>query len=278
MACGTCLAVHHPDCWSFNEGCSIFGCGGREARPLRELATQLPGGALVLDEGTRPPIRLAPIVEGLVRKLRTRARFLPRTVPAGVLGAGFGVGVGLYLGVDFLRKPHVFWGLVGSGLAYGLLAPFAAPLQLQRPRSLAVVSSLAFCGLFMALDWARIRGVPGGIGLAVIFSLLLLAATSVGEAVAGRRTRIAEFLQSWSVPLRMLVTWASFVLGFCVLAYLDVERWPEWRIITDILAVSGLATAAGGTAMETGKQAFLRAVEGPALLPPGDPAEGGRRT
>jgi hypothetical protein len=64
----------------------------------------------------------------------------------------------------------------------------------------------------------------------------------------------------------MLATWLAFVFGFAVLAYLDAGRWPDWRMLQDILGASLVISASGGTAMESGKQAFLEAVEN--RLPP----------
>ncbi|MBI3892859.1 MAG: hypothetical protein HY303_15165 [Candidatus Wallbacteria bacterium] len=33
VCCARCHAPHHKDCWEFNAGCSIFACGGKDARP-----------------------------------------------------------------------------------------------------------------------------------------------------------------------------------------------------------------------------------------------------
>lgn len=32
--CDTCKSPHHTDCWSFVGGCSIYGCLGKQARPV----------------------------------------------------------------------------------------------------------------------------------------------------------------------------------------------------------------------------------------------------
>ena len=36
-ACGTCETLYHPDCWSYNDGCAIFGCRSAGA-PARGTA------------------------------------------------------------------------------------------------------------------------------------------------------------------------------------------------------------------------------------------------
>ena len=32
-ACGRCDTRHHSDCWKWNSGCAIYGCGDRPHRP-----------------------------------------------------------------------------------------------------------------------------------------------------------------------------------------------------------------------------------------------------
>lgn len=277
MACGDCLAPHHTDCWAFQQGCSIFGCGGHSPVPLATVEDHLQARGLTITEATRAPLRLGPVVQSLARKFTSRARFLPRTLTAGVLGACLGVGIGSLFEVDFLHKGYVFGGLLGSGALYGLLAPFLAPFQVRHPRIATGLSFLFFTSLFAVLDYLSVRGFLGGIGLAAIFSGMLLFATSASEALLGARTWAAEKLGRLSSPLRMGLTWGAFVAGFLLLAVMDAGHWPaSWRwpdaqVVQDILGVSLMVAASGGTAMETGKQAFLEAVTPTRLRLPSQP-------
>jgi hypothetical protein len=42
VRCQSCQTPHHRDCWEFVGGCSIYGCKGRQAKPL---ASEGPPGA-----------------------------------------------------------------------------------------------------------------------------------------------------------------------------------------------------------------------------------------
>ncbi len=35
VLCSRCRTPHHHDCWSYGEGCSVYGCGGKEPLPLK---------------------------------------------------------------------------------------------------------------------------------------------------------------------------------------------------------------------------------------------------
>jgi hypothetical protein len=179
---------------------------------------------------------------------------------AGILGAGLGVSLGYCLRVDFLHKPMVFWGMLGSGVLYGLMAPFLAPLQVRHPRILTTVSLVSFVGIFLVMDFYHLRGPLAGLGLAFIFAFLLLWSTSLSEALAGPRTWLAEKVRGLAGAFRYLMTWLGFLVGFSLLAYLDSGHWPRMGMLRDILSVSLVVVASGGTAMETGKQAFTRAI------------------
>ncbi len=35
VLCARCRTPHHQDCWSYGEGCSVYGCGGKDSLPVR---------------------------------------------------------------------------------------------------------------------------------------------------------------------------------------------------------------------------------------------------
>jgi hypothetical protein len=35
VLCSRCRTPHHHDCWSYGEGCSVYGCGGKEQLALK---------------------------------------------------------------------------------------------------------------------------------------------------------------------------------------------------------------------------------------------------
>lgn len=58
--CSSCHAPHHPDCWKFNGGCSIFACGGKHSsRSDRRFAPT--GEVVVIDDATPEPPAPPPV-------------------------------------------------------------------------------------------------------------------------------------------------------------------------------------------------------------------------
>jgi len=48
VACGSCRALHHQECWTYNGGrCAIYGCPRSERDPLPSLRA-LPAEASIL--------------------------------------------------------------------------------------------------------------------------------------------------------------------------------------------------------------------------------------
>lgn len=52
--CSRCHAPHHKDCWEFNKGCSIFGCGGVDCLKV-PVASDSAGEFVYIGESTVPP-------------------------------------------------------------------------------------------------------------------------------------------------------------------------------------------------------------------------------
>ena len=51
VSCSKCKVPFHPECWEYNEGCGIYGCGSN----TNEQYVLPEGGAVVaIDEESRP--------------------------------------------------------------------------------------------------------------------------------------------------------------------------------------------------------------------------------
>lgn len=48
VACCACGTMHHDQCWRFNRGCSVYGCGSRSATAPEPGLMRLPGGSFDL--------------------------------------------------------------------------------------------------------------------------------------------------------------------------------------------------------------------------------------
>ena len=57
--CSRCHAPHHRDCWEFNKGCSIFGCGGVDCLKV-PIASDSAGEVVYIEESTVPPMLPVP--------------------------------------------------------------------------------------------------------------------------------------------------------------------------------------------------------------------------
>ena len=68
LACPHCRAPHHPECWEYNEGCTIYGCAGALAAALDaelampEVGAGAPSPARLGERAGLPPLaRLAAV-------------------------------------------------------------------------------------------------------------------------------------------------------------------------------------------------------------------------
>lgn len=51
VQCSTCATPHHLECWRFNKGCSMYGCGSRSCeKPPTELEAGIAGGFSLVSE------------------------------------------------------------------------------------------------------------------------------------------------------------------------------------------------------------------------------------
>lgn len=272
-ACAGCSAPHHLDCWQFNQGCSVFGCGGLEHVPFAERAAALRGGQLTIREGTRPALRLAPLLQGLGRRMRSRLPFVAATLPASLLGVGVSIAIGTAFQADPFEKPWVVAAMVLAAVFYGLLAPFLASLQLRRPRTLTLGALLAGVGIFTILTSLRVRGFEGTIPFALCLTGCLTFSAGVSEIVAGYRTALGERLGRFGALARGAVACLALAFSVWILASVEKARLVyEAELFLIALTMGLMGAGIAVPAIEQGKKAFLEAVGAPAL----PPARGGR--
>lgn len=267
VACASCQAPHHPDCWTFQGGCSIYGCGGEAALPWRPRPGS-PGVSLTLAEAPPPPAR-AGVVAGLTRRLRHRARDLPRTLADG----GFAALLTFlaYLLLEGVTGPVLrpLVGFLAVGLAHGLAAPFLAPVQHRHPAALGGLAAFGFLLAFprRLMIFTLARG-------SLLVLLCSVYASSLAEAVAGDRTALGERLGAGALALRyvltMVVASGLWLAVFRLTAPPDFQyTWQELRFF----GLLGLLSAAGAApALERGRDEFRKKLMASLPAREGDPA------
>lgn len=247
VACGRCGVPFHRDCWEFAGGCGIYGCGGKETGPW-EIAS--PGSdALVIEEGTAPAFRVAPLVESLVRRLPRALRgVVPPTLFGGAV-AGLAIGLGtLLLG----RAPsHAdVAGLLIAAVGAALATSWAAGLLRRRPLAvglpaLAAATTSFYVG-FGTVDPVRFPAVVAGLLTAVIVF------AAFGDAVAGRgrqgRWGGLRVLVSGLVTVLLTFLWFLLIEGsYAGAAVLEPVRLLE--ILT--VALTGFAACGPSFALSS---------------------------
>lgn len=195
---------------------------------------------------------------GLVRKLRIRAKDLPRTMLASG-GGGLLALWGMWLFEATFG--HLYGGQLASqkqialqiAVLYGLASPFLAPFQLGRP---VITGLLALAAYY----WAFFYGPVGNLGFMAAIVFLILSSSSLAEFLfqltRGLPPQARQVLRWIGLPLRMAISW---VFMFAVLCATHPQVWfrslPLHRAQYLELALwAVLAVFAGGTAMETGKE------------------------
>lgn len=269
VSCERCSSPHHPDCWTFNQGCSVFGCGGRSHVPFASRADELRSQGITLTEATRAPA-WSPwqAIEGLQRRFWSRLPFLKRTVPAGVMGAVVAVVVSLIFRADPVRKGEIVFAMILAGGVYGMVAPFLASWMLRAPGRLAAASFGLSMACFAIIDGFRLRDEASIPFFVLVFAAALTFAACVSETFAGYRTRLGQALGTWGGVARGIIAWVA--VGFTILMIASLED-GRIRINEELLTIAMSMGLMGGAvavpAMEQGKKAFLEAVGAPLLGP-----------
>lgn len=221
VACDRCGTPFHKDCWEFNEGCAVYGCGTTTCRAWQP-PVPVDGGVMVIAEGTKPPFRLAPVVEAAVRRLPRWGRSLVPLVVIGLGGAAAVIGVGSWV-FGSLPHPQGMLTLAGICIACSLLAGLMADVLRRWPLTVAALS-YGLGALVMNLTEA-----PGEPGRTLVFGSflvsLVLGSLGLVEAVLGRRWVRAVFSPAVRGLGRGLAT-----MGVLVLIFLGLQVYNGGRL------------------------------------------------
>lgn len=251
IGCTRCGAPYHTDCFHYYGKCAIFGCGTTTTASYGALPPVVRAHSLTITESTRPEFSLEPIAESMKRKFLTRAKDLPLTIGAGLLGsvltmAGFAA---------FVSSPHhasLYLGLLFCGLGPGLVAPFVAPTQHRRPILASVVTGLLFfCFYGMRFEGARFFWSTMTVAAGMFF------ATSLAEGLLGKLTPAGNALGRLAAPVRHLASWAFFLGAILLGASLNGEHLSALAY-QEIGVLSVLALVAAVPALEMGKEEHYR--------------------
>lgn len=255
VACRSCRAPHHRDCWTYQGGCSIYGCGGEEAGPWEALAEDRSLPVLHLTSDDSPRVASAPLAAGaLARRFRSRLRDLPGTLRDGLFASSLTFLTYVLLqGIEgTLLRP--FQILLAVGLAQGVTAPFLAPWQHRHPVLLATGAGLAFLAAFPH----RLLSFPV---LRTTFLVVLgtIATSSLAEVLAGDRTLLGERLGKVSLPIRYLLTFVSTTALWYLCFLGQSPGWNfSWRELEFFALLGLVSAAAAGPALERGRIEFRR--------------------
>ena len=125
--CQACETPHHPDCWEWAKGCSVFACGSARARLLEAAAFLIDlevAGALEIDDtAPEPPRRYGPPPAERRRESRRESAaimvvswvYLAASLGAAVPAAGYAMG-----GVARGSPEALLSGLATGGVALAL--------------------------------------------------------------------------------------------------------------------------------------------------------------
>lgn len=251
--------------------CSTYGCGGIAAVAW---STDLVPIEVAIDghQGTHG-LALRTVVSSLARRARERARDLPATLGAGALGAAIAT-VTLVATWPMLRGTWIlarsgFWtNFVGpyalvyaaTGIGYGLLSPFLAPIQHRRPVLVATVSGLAAIACYLGapqINWTVV-GVSSLLGI--------LTAATAGEWILGPFRPLGRRLGRLATPSRYLFVGLTFFFAAILVA--TTRGFHATPTLLAECAIWGLLAAlGGGHALEVGKEEYRKhlvaLVEGP---------------
>ena len=207
VSCGKCGVPFHRECWQYNEGCGIYGCGCAESR---EYSRPLEGETLAITEDSRPPFSPWPYVERLARSLPRWGRVHGTAALLGCAGPIMAVLAFVFTSfcykgpaeaIDFLRffmESIIFdwhiWVLFSVGPLSGLACSFISPYERKWG---ALIGGLGF-GFGLSLIFftqsfiRRILGLTyGGLftGVTFLFFALVASSSTAGWLIPRERTK-----------------------------------------------------------------------------------------
>ena len=261
VACASCGAPHHSDCWEYTGMCSTYGCGGIVVTKLdfSELTQQRV--LMTISEDTRSPLALGTFFESNWRRIKTITLRSYYTIKAGCLGGGV-VALGYYLLYGYRHSfwrvfPSICMGLAIAVIIYGFLSSLLASIYHRYSLETSIVSGALFFLAFHFMDlttghWSSM--LPQAMAAALS---AMVFASATAETLFGRFTHWGRRLEAQAEYLRYLVTFLAFAaitsLGTYVIGLLNFNG-P----IQEIAMWSILATVMGGRSVEAGKEEYRK--------------------
>lgn len=251
--------------------CSTYGCGGIAAVPWR--SDLVPAEVAIDGRRGAHGLALRTLATSLARRGRERARDLPATLGAGLLGSLVATGA-LVLVWPLLEGTWLLWRggfwtyfvmpyaltYAACGLGYGILSPFLAPVQHRYPIRLAVGSGVAALAVYLGAAEITFPVV----GVACLFGVL--SAATLGEGILGPYRPLGRRLGGLATVLRYLFV-GSFFFAAGVAAAATRGFHPTPTVLAECAIWGLLAALGGGHALEVGKEEYRKhlvaLVEGP---------------
>ncbi len=186
VSCSKCKVPFHPECWEYNEGCGIYGCGSN----TNEQYVLPEGGAVVaIDEESRPAFSPWPYVERLARSLPRWGQVHGTAAVLGAIGPLFVVLLAALLtfvekgwsgGAYFLERLFtrvIFdghaWAIFSVGPVSGLICSLLEPYEREHGFKLAAINlSLSSAAFWFREDIRSVLGYHTGLAVGAITFLM----------------------------------------------------------------------------------------------------------
>lgn len=250
VACTACGTPSHEDCWCYNGRCGIYGCGGSECGPYEPTEA---APLVTIDETTRPPLRIEPAVEALLRRLPGWSRRLAVPLAFGVATplAALGVGVALLGTFPPLKLISV---LIASGIAMSLLAALTGRRVRRSPLTMAFVfAAVGFVSLVVLAITFRNRWL----GACMAFVFVALTGSAVAERVCGWLRGRGRVL---GAAARSVVT-GLFIVASILTMGMMLGKTITTGVLLRVFIYSLFGVAAAAPAMESAKSALVHRLE-----------------
>ena len=252
VCCSKCSVPFHKECWLYNDGCGIYGCGSKKWEAFKPA---IDGELLAITEDSRPPFSPWPIVERIARSLPRWGRVHGTAALLGCAGPlmsfmGIVLCMALFKGLDFafemvafffgsiIFDPY-FWILVSVGPLSGVASSLISPYE---RRWGALIGAIGFgLGIFLLTKGQSVLieafGLTNGgsiAGVTFLFCSLVASSATAGWLVAQEKTKTrvvatVGLLGSYFIllrllaggvyhPIEFLTIFAYSLLGFAVAA------------------------------------------------------------
>ena len=264
VSCSKCSVPFHKECWHYNDGCGIYGCGSKKwgaFTPSNESEL------LSITENSRPPFSPWPIVERVARSLPRWGRVHGTAALLGCAGpimTFFGIVLltAIFRGTNFALEmatlflysaifdPYV-WILAAVGPISGVASSMISPHE-RRWGALIGVIGFGLATYFITAGHSllvSIFGLTNGgsmAGVAFLFSSLVASSATAGWLVSQEKTKTRAF-----------TTVALLGSFFILLRLLEGSRALRFEELVTILAFSLLGFAVAAPQLVFSKSALF---------------------